>query len=534
MSFIRLFWRTLRFAVFDLPKWILILAGLYLFLHYAALTPLGAWVIVAVAAIVALPIVIGVWRYVRRPRQAYGSASFAKGKELRKAGLLTSTGPIIGKRGDRFLRYERPGHLLTFAPTRSGKGVGAVVPNLLDHPGSVFVTDIKGENYRLAGGYRAEIGRVVVFAPFDPTLSNAFYNPVDFIRVGTANEVDDARLMAEMIVAPDAGEADHWEREARVLIMGLLLHIARDLDAEDRTVRQLRLMLMRSRMGFDEVLTAMAVSASDTAARIAEGFSQKEDKERSAVISTAQGCTEIFESPQLAEMTARSSFRFEQMKEHTFSVFLIVPPEFVSAYQPFMRLMVGIATAAMSRNPHVPDTPVLFLLDELPALGRMRPIEDGIGYLAGYGVRLWLFVQDLDQLQKTYRKWRSMIANCAVRQAFNVQDPETANMLSNMLGQRTVKVRSGGRSGRFPWLGLPASFSESESETGRPLLSPSEVTLLPDSRMLVFVQGCRPILAEKIRYYADAVFQRRLSRPTEAAAEAVKAKKSLNPEILKG
>jgi len=343
MSFIRVLWRTLRFAVFDLPKWILILAGFFLFLHYAARTPLGPWAIAAVAAVVALPVLVGLWRYMRRPRQAYGSASFAKGRELRKAGLLSSKGPIIGKRDGRFLRYARPGHLLTFAPTRSGKGIGAVVPNLLDHPGSVFVTDIKGENYRIAGGYRAELGRIVVFAPFDPTLSNAFFNPVVFIRVGTPNEVDDARLMAEMIVAPNVGAADHWEREARVLIMGLLLHIARDFEDEERTLRQLRVMLMRSRMGFDEVLAAMMGSASETAARIAEGFSQKEDKERSAVISTAQGCTEIFESPQLAEMTARSSFRFEQMKEHSFSVFLIVPPEFVAAYQPFMRLCLTSA-----------------------------------------------------------------------------------------------------------------------------------------------------------------------------------------------
>jgi len=530
MSFIRLLWRTLRFAVFDLPKWVIILAGLYLFLHYAAQTPFGAAIITGFALLVCLPVLLGLWRYARRPRQAYGSASFARGKELRQAGLLTSKGPIIGKRDGRFLRYDRPGHLLTFAPTRSGKGVGAVVPNLLDHPGSVFVTDIKGENHRIAGGYRAEIGRVVVFAPFDPTISNAFYNPLDFIRVGTSSEVDDARLMAEMIVAAKAGEADHFEREARTLIMGLLLHLARDVEPELRTLHQLRVMLMRSDEGFVKVLEGMQGSESATAARIAEGFSQKEERERSSVVSTAQDSMSIFESPQLSAMTAKTTFEFERMKDRTCSVFVIVPPEYVSSYQPFMRLMVGIATAAMSRNAHVPDTPVLFLLDELPALGRMRPIEDGIGYLAGYGVRLWLFVQDLDQLQKTYRKWRSMIANCAVRQAFNVQDPDTAGMLSSMLGQRTVKVHSGGRSGRFPLLGLVHAYSEGESETGRPLLSPSEVTLLPDSRMLVFVQGCRPILAEKIRYYADAVFQRRLSRPAEAARTAG----SSNPEITKG
>src|SRR6056297_2539591 len=527
MSFIRLLWRVFRFVFYDLPKWALFILGLFLFLHYAAGTFLGNWALVLVAVCVLFPVCLAMWRYWRRPRNAFGSAAFARRHDVRKAHLLQKGGLIIGRRHGQFLRFDRPGHLLTFAPTRSGKGVGALIPDLLDHPGSVFVTDIKGENYHISGAYRAELGRVVVFAPFDPVVSNACFNPIDFIRQGTSNEVDDARLMAEMIVVADAGDGNHWTREARVLVMGLLLHIARDLDAEHRTLRQLRVMLMRSRHGFDQVLAAMSSSSCETVARIAEGFSQKEDKERSAVISTAQGCTEIFESPQLAEMTSRSSFQFEQMKDHTFSVFLIVPPEFVAAYKPFMRLMVGMATAAMTRNERQPETPVLFLLDELPALGRMRPVEEGIGYLAGYGVRLWLFVQDIDQLQKTYDKWRSMIANCAVRQAFNVQDPETANMLSNMLGQKTVRVRSGGRSGRFPWLGLAASFSESESETGRPLLSPSEITLLPDSRMLVFVQGCRPILAEKIRYYADAVFQRRLSRPAEAAENA--ANHSLNP-----
>jgi type IV secretion system protein VirD4 len=176
----------------------------------------------------------------------------------------------------------------------------------------------------------------------------------------------------------------------------------------------------------------------------------------------------------------------------------------------------------MTRNKRVPRHPVLFLLDELPALGPMRPIEDGIGYLAGYGAHLWLFVQDLDQLQKTYRKWRSMIANCAVRQAFNIQDPDTAQLLSAMLGQRTVSVSSGGKSGRFPWLGLASNYSAHHSEIGRPLLAPDEIMLLPESCQLLFIQGCRPILAQKLRYFEERAFRGRWTpwRMGEAHDEA--------------
>jgi len=447
-------------------------------------------------------------RLFRRPTDAHGSASFATAGDIRRAGLR-ARGVILGRKGTRLVRFGKPGHLLTFAPTRSGKGVGVVIPNLLDHPGSVVVTDIKSENYRITARHRGTLGPVHAFAPFDPDIESACYNPIEFIRAGTVNDVDDARLIAEMVVAPEGHEPNHWEREARVLITGLLLHIACDLPPHRRNLRELRVLLMRSREGFDAVLAGMADSGHPVVQRVAQGFSQKEAKERSAVVSTAQTRTEVFDSPQLGAITGRSTFRLEDLKNGVMSVFLIVPPEYVTVYQPFLRLMVGLTTAAMSRNRRAPRHPVLFLLDELPALGHMRPIEDGIGYLAGYGAHLWLFVQDLDQLQKTYRKWRSMIANCAVRQAFNVQDPDTAQLLSVMLGQRTVPVSSGGKSGRFPWLSLASSYSEHRSEIGRPLLAPSEIMLLPDGCQLLFVQGCRPVLAQKLRYFEERLFKGR-------------------------
>ena len=508
MGHLRLLWRLLRFATFELPVCLLIATLIWTIIDNLTLTTDRLSVLLVTGGLALACMCWLAWRLAGRRSDAHGSASFATSADIARAGLRAQ-GAIIGKKGGRLLRFNRPGHLLTFAPTRSGKGVGVVIPNLLDHPGSVVVTDIKGENYRITAKHRGTLGPVHAFAPFDPDIESACFNPVEFIRAGTINDVDDARLIAEMIVPPEGHDTNHWEREARVLVTGLLLYIANDLPPHRQNLRELRLLLMRSRDGFNAVLGGMAASEHAVVQRIAEGFAQKEDKERSAVVSTAQSRTEVFDSPQLAAITGRSTFRLEDLKNGVMSIFLIVPPEYVSVYQPFLRLIVGLTTAAMTRNKRVPRHPVLFLLDELPALGPMRPIEDGIGYLAGYGAHLWLFVQDLDQLQKTYRKWRSMIANCAMRQAFNVQDPDTAQLLSAMLGQRTVAVSSGGKSGRFPWLGLASNYSAHHSEIGRPLLAPDEIMLLPESCQLLFVQGCRPILAQKLRCFEERAFKGR-------------------------
>jgi len=508
MDYLSQYARLLRVLFIVIPYWSLVALGISLLAYYAFEGGPLTWLLMAAFGLLVMVLALGLARLFSATPSAYGKATFAGLADLRQAGLF-KRGPIIGKAKGRHLRFDQPGHLLTFAPTRSGKGVGAVIPNLLDHPGSVVVTDIKGENHAITRAYRETLGQVIAFAPFDPTLSGDGYNPLDFIRTFTPNEVDDARMIAEMLVAPDGKEANHWEREARTLLTGLLLHVALERKAQERNLHRVRALLMRDRSGFEAVIDAMAQSPHIVISTIGRGFSQKEDKERGAVISTAQSRLEPFDSPLLQAATNHSSFKMEDLKRETLSLFIIIPPEYVAVYQPVLRLMVGLATAAMTREAKRPKHPVLFLLDELPALGHMRPIEDGIGYLAGYGAILWLFVQDLDQLQKTYVKWRSMIANCAVRQAFNVQDTQTAELLSGMLGQRTVRTRSGSRSGRFPWLWMATNFNETVAETGRPLLSPAEIMLLPENQMLVFVQGCKPILAEKLRYFSDRYFRKR-------------------------
>ncbi len=433
---------------------------------------------------------------------AHGSARFATLADTRRGKLLTRKGLILGRKSGRMLRYKGDGHLLTFAPTRSGKGVGCVIPNLLDYPGSVVVTDIKGENSAITREYRQTLGPVYELAPLGGAHGKAAsYNPLDFIRIQTAYEVDDARLVAEMLVVPEQAQPNHWEREARTLITGLLLYIRHHWNLLEQNLGTLRDLLMQDADEFELLLAKMTMSRQENVARIARGFSQKEPKERSAVISTAQGATELFESPELRSATEISSFKFEDLKDDVASVFIIVPPEYLEAYRPFLRMMTGLATVAMTRNPAKPKHPVLFLLDELPALGYMRPIEEGIGYLAGYGAKLWLFVQDLDQLQKTYPKARSMIANCAVRQAFNVQDPETARLLSDMLGTATIRMKSKGQSSPLPFKVVSGAFHSGVFEGARPLMTSGEILTMASHQQLVFVQGLPAIRARKIRYF---------------------------------
>ena len=438
---------------------------------------------------------------------SHGSARFATNEEISRAKLLRRPGLILGRYHGRMLRYDGEGHLLTFAPTRSGKGVGCVIPNLLSWPGSVVVTDIKGENHAITATYRATLGEVHTLAPFANSAQSSGYNPLDFIRIGSAYELDDARLIAEMLVVPERAEPNHWEREARTLITGLLLYICHHYPVLSRRIKELRELVMEDAEGFDIILSTMMVSEHQAVARTARGFSQKEPKERSAVISTAQVATAVFDSPRLCAITEQSSFKLEDLKEQTLSIYIIIPPEQLEAYRPYLRLMTGLCTAAMTRDARKPKAPVLFLLDELPALGYMRPIEDGIGYLAGYGAKLWLFIQDMDQLERIYPKARSVIANCAVRQAFNVQDPATARMISDMLGTATVRVASRGRTSPLPVRLLSHIFHSSSFETARPLMTQDEVLSLSRRDQILFVEGLRGFIATKIRYFDWKEFQ---------------------------
>lgn len=467
----------------------------------------------------------------RAPSTSHGSALWGTGSELTNP-VHGGPGVLVGRLLDpptrrnavSSLRYSGDGHLLTLGPTRSGKGVSVLIPNLLTYPGSVVVTDPKGENYTVTWRRREQMGHeIVALDPFAITdAPSRCFNPLDMIDPNGPDVSDDAMLLADMLILPGAavGEAAFWDNEARALIAGLILYVAvkEDRTSGTRTLPQVRRLLTAPESEFAKLLEAMQKCAHDRTpagqliARAATRHLQKADKERSGVISTAQSHTHFLDSPRMVQILQSSGggLLLDRLKTDRISLYLILPAERLSTYQRWLRLMIGCGLLAMVRTRAQPADRVLFLLDEFANLGRLRPVEDAISLVGGYGASFWLFIQDLAQLKDTYRdRWETFEANLQVLQAIAVNDLFTAKHLSERLGEETIYVESenlstGVSHGRHG--SRQQSAAQTTAEKGRRLLTADEILRLPHDEQLLFIRGVAPIRARKLNYLRDIEF----------------------------
>src|SRR6185437_329789 len=433
--------------------------------------------------------------------------------DLLRAGLLGTEGLIMGKiREGHFLRFNEDAHLFTFAPTGAGKGVSQVIPNLLDHPGSLVCTDIKGENYAITQRRRAAFGPVFALDPFHLQVrETACFNPMDFIRLGTPYARDDAKMLAQMIV-PEGAEGTNnrfFATAAQNLLTGLILHVAGSELGEQRNLVTVRRFLTADRDDFALLIRTMKGSGNPAVVEVANRYQQMlgdDPKLAQNIITTAVEHTDFLASEAVSRLLRRSDFHAEDLKRRVISVYMIIPPDQLGVYYPLLRLFIGCFCNALSRTQGAPAQRVLFMLDEFPALRRMEPIEKAIAYARGYGGQFWLIAQDLNQMRGTYGDWaKSLIANCRCKSAFGIADLETARELSAMMGQTTIitesRSRSSGASGP-----LTGTRSESTGEAARALLYPDEVMRLPATEEIVMIPGMPPIRCRKARYYADPAF----------------------------
>ncbi len=411
----------------------------------------------------------------KTPSTACGSATWDDGQCLRGR-----RGVIVGRVGRRLVRYAGEGHLVTVAPTRSGKGVSAVIPNLLRYPGEIVVTDPKGENYAVTAAQRRALGhRVLAYDPFGVIAApehRATFNPLDAVE-----NVDDARLIADMIVIPDGRTEAFWEEEARAVLVGLILHATADSDASLAVVCSYLTLPARE---FRALLADMAASDNDMVRRSAAQISQKSPRERAAVLSTAQSHTHFLDSPAMVEALGKTHGASGVGPSTTY---LILPPERIDGYRRWLRLMIASLLNAITRRRGAER--VLFLLDEFAHLGRMRPVEQGVSLVGAYGVVFWLLIQDLAQLRAVYGEgWSTFLANANVLQAFGINDWETAEHLSRLAGETTVDV------------------SEVQQRSRR-LITADEVRRLAPDLQLLFVRGHSPIAARRVSYLRDREFR---------------------------
>jgi type IV secretion system protein VirD4 len=397
------------------------------------------------------------------------------------------------------------------APTRSGKGVGTIVPNLLTADRSIICVDPKGENAKIAGDARQSFGPVHVLDPFGIAgRPSAAFNPMAGFDAENIDVAEDVSTLADALVFDEPGLSGdaHWNEEAKALIAGLLLHVLASQPEERRTLTMLRYFLTLAPEAFRNVLGEMQGSdaVNGLIARAANRHLGKSDREASGVLSTAQRHTHFLDSPRMTEVLARSDFRFGDLKTNTATVFLVLPPDRLAAYSRWLRLLVAQSLTEMARTSPSPQRsapPVLYLLDEFAALGHLAPIERAMGLMAGYGVQLWPIVQDIHQLRATYgQRAGTFLSNAGVLQVFGVNDHESARLFADLLGQETVVFNTAARALDSEKSGL--SFAE--QHVGRPLLTPDEVRNLPAGSELLFIAGRRPITATKLRYYGDPEF----------------------------
>ena len=403
------------------------------------------------------------------------------------------------------------------APTRTGKGVSAVIPNLLHYAGSVVVTDPKGENYAVTARRRRELASTVhALDPFAVVGGTATFNPFDLIDAKSPDANDDAWLLADMLVVPDGKmrEEAFWHEEARALLAGLALYVASHAPPELRTLPHMRSLLTLPPDPFGLLLDDMLESdqVSGLVSRAAARVIQKADRERSGVISSAQSYTHFLDSPRMATVLGHSSFGLSDLKRERVTLYLVLPPDRMDTYRAWLRVMTACAMLALTRTAGPPRERVLFLLDEFANLGRMRPVERDISLAAGYGASFWLLLQDLAQLKGTYPdRWQTFLANADVFQTFGINDWETAEYISKLTGDATIHVESenvstGVTRGRSS--SRQQSAAQTMSEKGRRLLTPDEVRRLPRISQLLFVRGAAPVLAQRLDYLKDKEYAR--------------------------
>lgn len=476
---------------------------------------------------VAVAIAMSVWR----SRQArlvttYGSARWANAHDIRKAGLTQPEGVFLGQHDRQYLRHEGPEHVLTFAPTRSGKGVGLVVPTLLSWPASAVIHDIKGENWQITAGWRSRFSHCLLFNPTD--AKSAAYNPLLEVRRG-AHEVRDVQNIADILVDPEGAleKRNHWEKTSHALLVGAILHVL--YAGEDKTLRGVANFLSDPAGPFELTLHRMMTTPHlgegphPVVASAAREVLNKSDNERSGVLSTAMSFLGLYRDPTVAEVTSRCDWRIADLiaAEHPVSLYLVVPPSDISRTKPLIRLILNQIGRRLTESLDGSDGierrhKLLLMLDEFPALGRLDFFETALAFMAGYGIRSFLIAQSLNQIDKAYGQNHSILDNCHVRVTFATNDERTAKRISETLGTATELRAQRNYAGHrlAPWLG---HLMVSRQETARPLLTPGEVMQLPPDDAVVMVSSMAPIKARKLRYYADANFKQRVLPPPELA-----------------
>lgn len=499
----------------------------------------------------------------------HGSSHWATKEEITKAGILASAkkggkvGITLGgwkdeKGNIHYLRHTGPEHVLVVAPTRSGKGIGVVIPTLLSYEGAVLVLDIKGENWLLSAGWRQKnIGPCLRFEPTCDADDCCKYNPLREIAIGTPYETKDVQNVATMICDPDGkGGDDHWVRSAITLLTGAITHECYLAKIENREPSMVK---VRATIA-DGDIEGSLVQWRDTrhtqdskgnpithpiVESVALEMMQKADKERSSIYSTAIARLNLWLDPIIVKNTSESSFRVNDLvdNEKPTSLYIVIPPSDLIRLRPLLRLIItqvllGLTDRMVADNEHggVKSThkhQLVMLLDEASRLAKLDTLVEGFTYMASYGLKACLIYQSYKQPDEIYGKSQTLTGNFHVHVVYAPNEDEDAKLISEKCGRTTVTVGSSNISGKRFAIGPFGKSSESISfsQQSRELMTPDEVKRLPTAEkdesgrviapgaVLIFCAGTPPIYGVQTPFFFDPIINARskMAPPTNSA-----------------
>jgi type IV secretion system protein VirD4 len=483
----------------------------------------------------------------------HGSSKWAGYEELKKMDLLDKDdGLYIGgwynpkNHCIEYLRENSPTHMMVVAPPRSGKGVGVVIPNLLTFKGSIIVFDIKGENYEITSGRRkVDLNNVIL--RFDPSSINpngARFNPLFDVRIGDY-EFGDAHAIAEMMIDPDKEvKYDHWKRSAITLLTVSILHTL--YSRKDKTLTGVVNLLSDPNKSIHDVIEAMIMTEHDPQgkygwldsekkptkvhpiiASMGGELKKKSYEEMQGIISTFSSYLTIYRDPIIARNTSQSDFTIEDLirGDRPRSLYINVPPSNLQRMVPLTRLILNQVLHRIMDNKNLimrggknENLPLLMMLDEFNALGKMEILKDSLSYAAQYGLRACLIIQDLNQLDQLYGQNNPLLSYCHIRIAHATNSETTARRISLLAGDQTIVKYSSSYSDGS------TNTNTSQTEIKRPLIMPDEVLRLPKDEMLIFIEGEYPIRGKKIVYHKDKAFKEMAKIPPVEKSDVLPVK----------
>ncbi len=507
----------------------------------AGLVPLLALVIVLVAV------------FAKPKRELHGSARFATRREIEKTGILEekfspdeAPDLLIGKYGSDYLRWSSKEFVYLAAPTRSGKGVGIVIPNCLHYRGSMVVYDPKMENFLITAGFRAKYGQEVFLFnpggrlpehernPNAPLVSHR-WNPLTYVRRNPVYTYKDAQGVAA-ILYPDPpnpnGSTMFFTESSRKLFSGLLMYLIetegeRDLSLpENKTTLSnlFRLATPKNGKTLAEWIKEKVelrkqqehTRLSDNCVTLLTDFANGNAKTGADIISTMTAPLSIFLDPVVEAVTSGDDFYLDDVRKKPMTIYVGVLPTETTVFARLTNLFfsllanVNVYQGLPENNPDILKHQCLMLMDEFTALGVVPAIEHGVSYMAGYNMRLMIIFQTPSQVEKLYQKtgMRTFFTNFGCQIVFPPREQADAEEYSKLIGYETFKAKSTSRS-----RGKSSSSSNSISDQKRAVMNPDELKMMPKEDCIISLSSSRPIYAQKIIYWQDPAFKERANLP---------------------